>query len=110
MAKKSGGPNKSLEIRNYKAAHDDAGPKEIAEALSKGGVKVTAGFVSTVLSNDRRKSGKKRKRKGKGGRRPAAAARHDAVAHLIQAKRIVDQMGGIEPARKALDALAKLLG
>lgn len=107
MAKKSGGPNKSLAIRDYKAAHDDAGPKDIAAALSKDGVKVTAGFVSTVLSNDRRKDGKVKKRRG---RRPAAAAGQDALTNLIQAKKIVDQMGGIEPARKALDALAKLLG
>ena len=52
MAKKAkAGPNKSLEIRNYKAANPTASPKEIAEALAKTGLSVSAQFVSTVLSN-----------------------------------------------------------
>jgi hypothetical protein len=108
MAKKSGGPNKSVAIRDYKAAHDDAGPKAIAEALGKDGIKVTPAFVSTVLSNDKRKSGKGKRGK-RGGRRGAPRA-DKGLASLIQAKKLAEQMGGIEPARKALNALAKLLG
>jgi hypothetical protein len=64
--------------------------------------------VSTVLSNDKRKSGKGRRGK-RGGRRGAPRA-DKGLATLIQAKKLSDQMGGIEPARKALNALAKLLG
>jgi hypothetical protein len=108
MAKKSGGPNKSVAIREYKAAHGDAGPKAIAEALGKDGLKVTPAFVSTVLSNDRRKAGKGRRRR-RGGRRGAPRG-NQALASLIQAKKLAEQMGGIEPARRALNALAKLLG
>jgi hypothetical protein len=114
MAKRSGGPNKSVAIRDYKAAHSDAGPKAIAEALGKDGVKVTPAFVSTVLSNDRRKAGKaRRRRRGGVGRRgaPRGGLRGNrALANLIQAKKLAEQMGGIEPARRALNALAKLLG
>jgi hypothetical protein len=108
MAKKSGGPNKSLSIRSYKANHPSAGPKEIAAALAGDGVKVSPGFVSTVLSNARRKSGKKVR-----GRRPgrrAGGGKPDAIAHLIQAKKLAEQMGGIDAARKALDSLARLMG
>ncbi len=108
MAKKSGGPNKSVAIRDYKAAHGDAGPKAIAEGLAKDGIKVTPAFVSTVLSNDKRKSGKGRRGKRR-GRRPGPQG-NQALASLIQAKKLAEQMGGIEPARKALNALAKLLG
>jgi|SRR5687768_13747453 hypothetical protein len=108
MAKKSGGPNKSVAIRDYKASHGDAGPKAIAEALAKEGIKVTPAFVSTVLSNDKRKAGKTRRRR-RGGRRGAPRA-NKQLASLIQAKKLADEMGGIEPARKALNALAKLLG
>ena len=105
MAKKAGGPNKSKAIRAYKSTHKRSKPKEIAEALAKEGVTVTPAFVSTVLSTARRK-------KGKGGRRsPGKAARGgDAYSHLIQARKLADQMGGVEKARAALDALAKILG
>ena len=109
MAKKSGGPNKSVAIRSYKADHGDAGPKAIAEALSKDGIKVTPAFVSTVLSNDKRKSGKGRRRGRKPGRK-AGSGGNKTFNSLVQAKKLAEQMGGIEPARRALNALAKLLG
>ncbi|MDX1945901.1 MAG: hypothetical protein SFU86_10930 [Pirellulaceae bacterium] len=104
MAKKSGGPNKSLAIRTYKEDHADAGPKEIAEALGKSGVKVTPQFVSTVLSNAKKKGGKGRKGK-KGGKSTDGAS---TLANLIQAQKLAAKMGGIENARAALDTLAKL--
>lgn len=64
MAKKakSGGVNKSAEIRNYKEANPAATPKEIAEAMGKLNLSVSAQFVSTVLSNHRKKGGKVAKR------------------------------------------------
>ena len=105
MARKSGGPNKSQAIRAYKSTHKRSKPKEIAEALGKEGVTVTPAFVSTVLSTARRK-------KGKGTRRVATKAKSggDAYSHLIQARKLADQMGGVEKARAALDALARILG
>ena len=88
-------------IRAYKDKNPDARPKAISEALAKEGMKVSAGYVSTVLSNERRKSGKRRKGKGaRGGRE---------YADLVQAKRLADAMGGIDKARSALNALAKIL-
>jgi hypothetical protein len=112
MAKKSkGGPNKSLEIRNYKASNPTASPKEIAEALSKGGMSVSAQFVSTVLSNARKKGGKVGKRGPKPGRKAAMAAAGGAsIENLIKAKRLVEQLGGVDQARSAINALAQLLG
>jgi hypothetical protein len=107
MAKKAaGGSSKSELIRSYKKSHDGAGPTEIAAALSKDGTKVTPQFVSTVLSNDKRKSGKRGRRKGRrSGPRPAGGA----LQTLVQAKKLADQMGGIDKARAALDALAQIL-
>jgi hypothetical protein len=99
MARK-GGQNRSAAIRAFKEKNPDARPKAIAEGLAKDGVKVSAGYVSTVLSNERRKGGKRRKRRGGGGR---------AYADLVQAKRLADAMGGIDKARSALSALAKIL-
>src|SRR4029450_8559244 len=103
MAKKAGGPSKSKAIRDYKAANADAGPKAIAEALGKDGMKVSAGFVSTVLSNARKKA-----RKGRRGRRPAAACTA-SLKQLVMAKKLAAKMGGVNEARQALDLLAKLL-
>ena len=109
MAKRAaGGPNKSEAIRNYKEKNPDAGPKGISAGLAKEGVKVTPAFISTVLSNDRRKA---RKGRRKGGRKPGRqAAGGDALQALVQAKRLADQMGGVAKARSALDALARILG
>jgi hypothetical protein len=103
MARKRG-QNSSAAIRAYKGKNPDARPKAVAEGLAKEGVKVTPGYVSTVLSNERRKSGKKGKKKKKKG---GGAGR--AYADLVQAKRLSDAMGGIDKARSALNALAKIL-
>lgn len=113
MAKKAkGGPNKSLEIRNYKTANPTASPKEIAEALGKQGVSVSAQFVSTVLSNARKKGGKVGKRGPKPGRKAAMAAAGGGGSYenLIKAKKLIEQMGGVEQARSAINALAQILG
>ena len=100
MARKSG-QNRSAAIRAFKEKNPDARPKAIAEGLAKEGMKVSAGYVSTVLSNARRKSGKRRKMKGgRSGR---------AYADLVLAKRLSDAMGGIDKARSALNALARIL-
>lgn len=105
---KASGPNKSLEIRNYKDANPTAAPKEIVEALAKSGVEVTAQFVSTILSNAKRKGGVVGARGRKPGR-PAAAAPTGGIQQLIQAKKLIDQMGGIEAAKAAVNALAQIL-
>jgi hypothetical protein len=109
VAKKSTSGTKSASIRNYKSQNPTAKPKEIAEALSKAGEKVTPAFVSTVLSNDKRR-GKKRKGGRRKGGRPAGAGGMRGFENLVQAKRLADQMGGVAKAKAALDALAKILG
>src|SRR5437762_1853317 len=108
MARKRGGTNLSAEIRKYVASNPDAKPKSISEGLAANGVKVTPTYVSTILSNERRKSGK-RKRRGGRGRGRGAARQGDVLANLVLAKRLSDKMGGIDQARAALDTLAKIL-
>jgi hypothetical protein len=106
VAKRPAGKSKSAAIRSYKNGHQQAGPKQIAEALGKEGMKVTPGFVSTVLSNDRRKGRKGRRTATRSGVRSSGGP----FESLVQAKRLADQLGGIDKARQALDALAKILG
>ena len=66
--------NKSVAIRDYRAANPEAPPKAIAEALAKMGISVSAQFVSTVLSNAKRKGGIVGKPGPKAKRREVAAA------------------------------------
>jgi hypothetical protein len=108
MAKKAIRESKSAAIRAYKENNPAAGPTAIAEALSKEGMKVTPAFVSTVLSNARRKS---RRGKRKAGRKPGRPASTGGLfSNLLHAKKLSDIMGGIPQAQEALNALSKLFG
>jgi hypothetical protein len=102
MAKrrKRRGANKSVAIRGFKAANPSAGPNEIARALGDDGIRVTPAFVSTVLSNERRKAGTSSRR---------GQVSDSSVEDLLQAKKLAEQLGGIGPAKAALDALARIL-
>lgn len=51
------GENRSELIRQYKAAHPNAGPTEIAKALSENGHDVKASLVSSVLGGKHKKGG-----------------------------------------------------
>jgi hypothetical protein len=76
------------------AERPEASAKEIVEALAAQRTRVSAAQVYNVRSMIGKPKAK------------AAAGRYDA---LIQAKKLAEAMGGIEPARQALDMLAKLL-
>ena len=103
MAKKK--VNKSQAIRDCCAANPDAGPTEVAAALKKQKIIVTPAMVSTV------KTASKKKRRGrKKAARGAKKATGDAIAlsSLLAAKKMAEQLGGVEKAQAALAALAKL--
>ena len=89
---------KSAAIREYLAANPGAMPKEVVAALKNKGLKVSAQMVSVL--------------KGKaktGGRRQGRAAGNLNVESLLQAKKFVEQLGGIAKAQEALAVLAKLV-
>ena len=106
MAKRGrGSTNVSQLVRDYKSQHKRAKPKDIAEALNGQGVKISSQYVSTILSNARRKKGRK-------GRTTAAANGAPAginIAQLVKAKKLVRKLGGIDQAKKMIDALSKIL-
>jgi hypothetical protein len=136
MAKKTGGPNKSAAIRDYVQANPDAKPKEIVDQLKAQGVVVTPAFVSTIksklLSGDApATSGRKKastKRGAKGAKRKAATRRGAKAAaparaaggssavntvsidSVVLAKKLAEQLGGVDNARAALSALEKITG
>lgn len=108
------GVNKTAEIMAACKANPKAGPTEIAETLKKKGVDVTAAYVSSV------KTARKQKRKGKGRKKSRATKQTRTTGRnghagdtfsmndLLEAKKLVDRLGGIEQARNAVQALAKL--
>jgi hypothetical protein len=103
MARKSKkGASKSAAIRDYKSAHPDAKPKEIAENLNQAGFKITPQYVSTILSNARGKSGQRRRRRG-------GIGATSSIAPLLAAKKLVVELGGVEAAQKALAEYGKLM-
>lgn len=85
-------------------------PRDVIAMLEEQGITVTSAQVSTTL----KQMGMRRKRAGRKARVAAAvrpsAANSDRVLldDLIAAKRLVEQLGGIEQARTAIEALAKL--
>lgn len=93
---------KSQAIRDELEKNPKAAPKEIVEALKANRIKVTSQMVSTLRSKQNG-AGKKRRKK-----RKAATGEMVAVETLVRAKKLAIQLGGIDKAREAIDALAKL--
>lgn len=120
--KRGGGASKSDLIRSTSAENPSAGPTEVAKLIqSTHSIKVSPAMVSTVLSQDRTRGGKPAKRgrppkaAGKPGRKAAATAasgRNSGVSieTLVRIKKLADEMGGVNEAKRALDALTQILG
>lgn len=105
--KKNNGANRSQLIRDYKTAHSDSGPKAIAEAMAtEHGIKVSPQYVSTVLSNAKKKGGEI----GRPGRRAGSSGSSLDHTKLIKAKELVTLMGSPAEARAAITLLDRLLG
>jgi hypothetical protein len=87
-------------------------PRDVVAALREEGITVSSAQVGNVL----KRMGMRRRR---GGRRGAAARSAGRAARstnsqaisleaLIAAKKLADQLGGVQAAKEAMDALAKL--
>ena len=98
--------SKSAAVRDYIAKNPNAKPKEIYEALTKQGLKLSLALVNAV----KYKTAKSTKRPGRPKRKAAAPKSSTTLsaAELIEAKKLVDSLGGIEKTREALELLDKL--
>ncbi len=108
--------NKSQAIRDHKKAHPNHKPAKIASELGKTGIDVSAQFVSTILSNSKRRKNIRKPGRPKGtvaSGKPFGASKpsHDDVSFesLLKVKQIVIEMGGIPQAKAALLALEQLM-
>lgn len=133
--KRAGETSKSDLIRSTSAENPTAGPTEVARMIQTAhSIKVSPAMVSTVLSQDRTRGGKPAKRgrppksesgsNGKSasassssassasklGRKPAAQAGGVTIETLLRIKKLADELGGVNEAKKALDALSQILG
>ena len=89
--------NKTAMVRDYMAKHPNAGPSEVAEALTAHGI--SASYVSNIKSKL-----KKRPRQ-----RPSTRTAHaSADGNVIAAAEFINSCGGFDQALEALDIVQKV--
>ncbi len=97
--------NKAQAIRDYSNENPDDGPSAVAKALNaKYGWGISPQYVSTIKSGDRRRMGIRAKRG-----RPLGSTKEISVQKLKKAKQLAEELGGVQQARAALDALVDLM-
>jgi hypothetical protein len=101
MAKKK--VNKAQLIKDAMAASPKASPAEIAKSLKKHGI--TAAYVSNVKSTA---SPKKKKKRGRPAAKKSTTSDKLSLGALVKAKKLADELGGVDKAKSLLDAVAKL--
>ena len=99
--------NKTQEVKTYMAKNRKATPKEVAVALTAKGIDVTAGYVSTIKSGMKKSKSKKSSQPKKATKKQAPSDKV-SISDLVQAKKLVENLGGIEKTKQLLDALSKL--
>jgi hypothetical protein len=102
VAKKAERGVKSQAIRDYLNANKKAKATEVAAALSAKGIKVSTAMVYNLKA--RHKMGKRRRKAEASGQKIGPS-----ITHLLAAKKLVEETGGVKQAQEALAALAKLI-
>jgi len=98
--------NKSQAVRDYLKEHPGTANKDVAEALSKQGIKMLPDYVATVKGNMKAKKGK-RKRRQKAAE-VASVKTGIGMPELKAAFALLKQCGGIAQAREALAAAVEI--
>ena len=103
MARPKSAPRgqKSQAIRDYLSENKRAKASEVVAALADKGVSVSTQMVYNLKA---RKSMGKRRRKAESNGQVVGLS----ITNLIAAKKLVDTVGGVDQAREAINALAKL--
>jgi hypothetical protein len=98
--------NKTKAVRDYMTANRKAAPKEVAEALAKEGIVVSANYVSNIKANAKGKKGKRKRRRQ--AAEVAAVQTGVSVANIKAAFGLLKQCGGIAQAKEALASAAEI--
>ena len=98
--------SKSARIRQYQADHPEAGPTEVAKALSKYGI--TKGLVANVKAREKAKAQPKRKavKKKSTTKAKSGASVTTSFDSVVAAAELIKACGGVEHAKRAIDAAA----
>lgn len=108
---KSGSVNKAEEIRL--AAKELGGkkvrPKDVIAALAAKGITVTSAQVSSTLKAAGFRRTRRRKATTSTKANHSSASTDLSLEHLLAAKHLASKLGGIQAAKRALDAWAKLM-
>lgn len=102
MAKKAERGVKSQAIRDYLKENKKAKATEVVSALGAKGVKVSTAMVYNLKA--RKQMGKRRRKAEASGQAIGLS-----ISHLLAAKKLVAETGGMKQAQEALSALAKLM-
>lgn len=108
----AGGVNMSDAIRDFIKANPTASRPEIRDTLQAQGVPVSNSLVNAVFMKVKKGGGKSAKR-GPGRPKaappsPSSSGGNMSASELINAKQLVDQLGGIDKVRDALSLLEQL--
>lgn len=98
MAKKPERGARSQSVRDYLHKNPQATVKEVVEALAKDGMKVSVGLVNVL----KYKKARKRRVLHK------ASKQGVDIKQLIAVKKLIDELGGMEQMRFAMQALEQL--
>lgn len=93
---------KSQAIREYLKSNKKAKASEVVSALATKGITVSPAAVYNLKA--RQSMGKRRNKARTGGQTVTLS-----ITHLLAAKKLVDELGGITQAREAIDTLATLI-
>ncbi len=104
--------NKTQAVKDYLKEYRKAGPTEIVAALQAQGIDVSTNYVSNIKSQ----MGLKKKRtkptaaapEAAAAAAPAAAGDEISLAALVEAKKLIEKLGGVDVAKRAIMALAQL--
>ncbi len=124
MAKK-GGVNRTEKVREYMLANPDQTNAEAFRGLEAQGTHVSHSLISQVRKqmgfpqggSTKKRAGKKKAKKKVGQKKtsmaqpasaPTARGRAITAEDLFEAKKLADDLGGLERVREALDALERL--
>jgi len=104
------GLNKSQAIRDIIGGLEERpSPKEIILKLKEKGIEVSPALVTNVMARSGMRRRRRLRRNGvlRVGR--PVHAEGLSMSALLEAKKLVKQVGSVDDAKRALDALAKLL-
>ncbi len=115
MAKKRRGINRTEKVREYMSLHPTQSISEVLAGLENQGIKVSRSLVSQVRkrsemtnAGDSTRSATKNVANRKRSVTAGAGEKVITADDLIEAKKLADELGGLDRVREALDALEKL--